>query len=199
MRGLKRAFDILCALLVLSVFLPLLLIIGVLVKLNLGSPIFFKQERIGYKNSKFLMYKFRTMKDLKDNEGNLLDDSKRITKFGKFLRSSSLDELPEFLNVLKGEMSLIGPRPLLIEYLPLYNKEQIKRHDLLPGLTGYAQVNGRNSLSWTERFKLDVWYVENWSFKLDIKIFFLTIFKVLKRDGISAVGEVTMSKFDGVN
>lgn len=199
MKLIKRLFDILFSLLVLIMLSPVFLIVALLVRINLGSPILFTQERIGLDNKSFKMYKFRTMKDGKDKNGNLLPDSKRLTKFGKILRSTSLDELPEFVNILKGDMSLIGPRPLLIEYLSLYNNEQIKRHNVLPGLTGWAQINGRNAISWSEKFKLDVWYVENWSIKLDIKIFLLTIYKVFKRDGISQEGEVTMTKFNGLN
>ena len=142
---------------------------------------------------------FRSMKDGVDKDGNLLPDEMRLTKFGKMLRSTSLDELPELINVLKGDMSLIGPRPLLVDYLPLYNENQIRRHDVLPGLTGWAQINGRNNLSWNEKFNLDVWYVENWSLTLDIKIFFLTIYKVFKRDGINQEGNVTMERFNGFN
>ena len=199
MKLIKRLFDILFSLLVLTMLSPVFLIVALLVRINLGSPILFTQERVGLNNKIFKMYKFRTMKDGKDKNGNLLPDSERLTKFGKILRSTSLDELPEFINILKGDMSIIGPRPLLIEYLPLYSNEQIKRHNVLPGLTGWAQINGRNAISWREKFKLDVWYVENWSIKLDIKIFFLTIYKVFKREGISQEGEVTMTKFNGVN
>ncbi|VYU27001.1 sugar transferase [Clostridium paraputrificum] len=196
---IKRVFDIIvstCGLMLLS---PIIFICSILIKINLGSPIFFTQERIGKDNKKFKMIKFRSMKDGVDKHGNLLPDEVRLTKFGKILRSTSLDELPELINVVRGEMSLIGPRPLLLEYLPLYNESQIKRHDVLPGLTGWAQINGRNSLSWSEKFDLDVWYVDNWSLGLDIKIFFLTIYKVLKREGISQDGQVTMEKFNGFN
>lgn len=199
MNNLKRVLDILfslCALLTLS---PIFLVLYLLIKFKLGSPVIFKQERVGIKNRVFTMYKFRTMNDLKDDKNDLLPDSLRLTKFGKVIRSLSLDELPELLNILKGDMSLIGPRPLLVEYLKLYNGEQIRRHDVLPGLTGLAQISGRNSLKWGEKFKLDVWYVDNWSLKLDIKIFFLTIYKVLKREGISEYGEITVSKFTGLN
>ena len=199
MKLIKRLFDILFSLLVLIILSPVFLIVALLVRINLGSPILFTQERVGLNNKVFKMYKFRTMKDGKDKNGNLLPDSERLTRFGKLLRSTSLDELPEFINILKGDMSLIGPRPLLVEYLPLYSDEQIKRHNVLPGLTGWAQINGRNAISWSEKFKLDVWYVENWSLILDIKIFFLTIYKVFKRDGISQEGEVTMTKFNGLN
>ena len=199
MKLIKRLFDILFSLLVLIMLSPIFLIVALLVRINLGSPILFTQERVGLGNGIFKMYKFRTMKDARDECGNLLPDNKRLTKFGRWLRSTSIDELPEFINILKGDMSLIGPRPLLVEYLALYNGEQIKRHFVLPGLTGWAQVNGRNSISWNEKFKLDVWYVENWSISLDIKIFFLTIYKVLKRDGINQEAKVTMEKFNGLN
>ena len=199
MNKIKRCFDIIFSLMVLIILSPIFLIIAILIKIKLGGPIFFVQERIGMYNRPFNMYKFRTMKDTKDSNGKLLADNERLTKFGKVLRSTSLDELPEFLNILKGEMSLIGPRPLLPEYLPLYIGEQIKRHNVLPGLTGWAQINGRNSISWNEKFKLDVWYVENWSLKLDFKIFFLTIGKVLKREDINQESTVTMEAFNGNN
>lgn len=199
MKLIKRLFDILFSFLVLTMLSPVFLIVALLVRINLGSPILFTQERVGLNNNIFKMYKFRTMKDGKDKNGNLLPDSERLTKFGKILRSTSLDELPEFINILKGDMSLIGPRPLLVEYLPLYNGEQIKRHFVLPGLTGWAQVNGRNSISWSEKFKLDVWYVENWSISLDIKIFFLTIYKVLKRHDIDQNENETCEAFNGNN
>lgn len=196
---IKRIFDLLFSIIVLLLLSPVILIIAILVKLNLGSPILFTQERIGKDNKKFKMYKFRTMKDAIGKDGKQLPDSERLTKFGKILRSTSLDELPELINIVKGEMSLIGPRPLLVEYLPLYNDEQIKRHNMLPGLTGWAQINGRNAISWTEKFKLDVWYVENWSLGLDVKIFFLTVYKVFKREGISGEGQATVAYFDGTN
>ncbi|MGV3026960.1 sugar transferase [Clostridium thermobutyricum] len=196
---IKRIFDLLFSIIVLLLLSPVILIIAILVKLNLGSPILFTQERIGKDNKKFKMYKFRTMKDAMGKDGKQLPDSERLTKFGKILRSTSLDELPELINILKGEMSLIGPRPLLVEYLQLYNEEQIKRHNVLPGLTGWAQINGRNAISWTEKFKLDVWYVENWSLGLDVKIFFLTVYKVFKREGISGEGQATVAYFDGTN
>lgn len=199
MNKIKRSFDIIFSLTVLIMLSPIFLIIAILVKIKLGGPIFFVQERIGMYNRPFKMYKFRTMRDTKDSSGNLLSDNERLTKFGKILRSTSLDELPEFFNILRGEMSLIGPRPLLPEYLPLYSGEQIKRHNVLPGLTGWAQVNGRNSISWTEKFELDVWYVENWSLKLDLKIFFLTIVKVIKREDINQESTVTMEAFNGNN
>ena len=199
MNKIKRSFDIIFSLTVLIMLSPIFLIIAILVKIKLGGPIFFVQERIGMYNRPFKMYKFRTMRDTKDSSGNLLSDDERLTKFGKTLRSTSLDELPEFFNILRGEMSLIGPRPLLPEYLPLYSGEQIKRHNVLPGLTGWAQINGRNSISWTEKFKLDVWYVENWSLKLDLKIFFLTIVKVIKQEDINQESTVTMEAFNGNN
>ena len=199
MNKIKRSFDIIFSLTVLIMLSPIFLIIAILVKIKLGGPIFFVQERIGMYNRPFKMYKFRTMRDTKDSSGNLLSDDERLTKFGKILRSTSLDELPEFFNILRGEMSLIGPRPLLPEYLPLYSGEQIKRHNVLPGLTGWAQINGRNSISWTEKFKLDVWYVENWSLKLDLKIFFLTIVKVIKQEDINQESTVTMEAFNGNN
>lgn len=195
----KRIFDFtasLCGLILLS---PILIVVALLIRLNLGSPIFFTQDRVGKNNKVFKMIKFRSMKDGVDKDGNLLPDEMRLTKFGKILRSTSLDELPELINVLKGDMSLIGPRPLLIDYLPLYNEDQIRRHNVLPGLTGWAQINGRNNLSWNEKFNLDVWYVDNWSIGLDIKIFFLTIYKVFKREGISQDGNVTMERFNGFN
>lgn len=199
MNKIKRSFDIIFSLTVLIMLSPIFLIIAILVKIKLGGHIFFVQERIGMYNRPFKMYKFRTMRNTKDSSGNLLSDNERLTKFGKVLRSTSLDELPEFFNILRGEMSLIGPRPLLPEYLPLYSGEQIKRHNVLPGLTGWAQINGRNSISWTEKFKLDVWYVENWSLKLDLKIFFLTIVKVIKREDINQESTVTMEAFNGNN
>lgn len=199
MNKIKRSFDIIFSLTVLIMLSPIFLIIAILVKIKLGGHIFFVQERIGMYNRPFKMYKFRTMRNTKDSSGNLLSDNERLTKFGKILRSTSLDELPEFFNILRGEMSLIGPRPLLPKYLPLYSGEQIKRHNVLPGLTGWAQINGRNSISWTEKFKLDVWYVENWSLKLDLKIFFLTIVKVIKREDINQESTVTMEAFNGNN
>lgn len=195
----KRIFDFTASLSGLILLSPILIVVALLIRLNLGSPIFFTQDRVGKHNKVFKMIKFRSMKDGVDKDGNLLPDEMRLTRFGKILRSTSLDELPELLNVLKGDMSLIGPRPLLVDYLPLYNESQIRRHNVLPGLTGWAQINGRNSLSWNEKFNLDVWYVDNWSLILDIKIFFLTIYKVFKRDGISQEGNVTMERFNGFN
>lgn len=194
---IKRVFDIAASLLGLLLLSPVIAIIAWQVRRNLGSPVFFRQTRPGLNGKPFQMVKFRTMKDAVDAQGNPLPDSERLTPFGQFLRSSSLDELPELWNVLKGDMSLVGPRPLLMEYLPLYSPEQYRRHEVRPGVTGWAQVNGRNSLSWDEKFKLDVWYVDNRSLWLDIKILFLTVKKVLVRDGISAEGEATMSRFMG--
>ncbi len=196
---IKRLFDIVCALGGLIILSPVLIICTLLIRVNLGSPIFFRQKRIGKDNKEFEMIKFRSMKDAFDKNGNALPDEERMTKLGKVLRSLSLDELPELINILKGDMSLIGPRPLLVQYLPLYNERQIKRHDATPGLTGWAQVNGRNSLSWSEKFELDVWYVENWSLWLDVKIFFMTFYKVFKREGISQEGQATMEFFNGTN
>lgn len=196
---IKRAFDIIASLGGLIVLSPVILVVAILVRINLGSPILFTQDRVGKNNKIFKMMKFRSMKDAKDKNGNLLPDNERLTKFGRILRSTSLDELPELINVLKGDMSLIGPRPLLVEYLPLYSKRQIKRHEVLPGLTGWAQINGRNSISWGEKFELDVYYVENWNLKLDAKIFFLTFYKIFKRDGINQEGESTVEDFDGSN
>jgi lipopolysaccharide/colanic/teichoic acid biosynthesis glycosyltransferase len=172
-------------------------IIGLLVRIKLGSPVIFKQERPGLNEKIFTMYKFRSMTDEKDENGKLLPDSTRLTTFGRILRSTSLDELPELFNVLKGDMSLVGPRPLLPEYVPLYNKQQRKRLSVLPGITGWAQVNGRNALTWEEKFKLDTWYVENWNLILDLKIIAKTIQAIIKREGISAQGEATMPRFTG--
>lgn len=194
---LKRIFDILASAIGLLLLSPFIAIIAWQIKRKLGSPVLFRQQRPGLNGKAFTMVKFRTMRDAIDKNGNPLPDSERITAFGNFLRSTSLDELPELWNVLKGEMSLVGPRPLLMEYLPLYNQEQMRRHEARPGVTGWAQINGRNAISWEEKFKLDVWYVDNQSFWLDIKILFLTVKKVFIRDGISAEGEATMSKFTG--
>ncbi len=194
---IKRLIDIFVSLFLLIILSPLLIIISLIIFITMGPPVIFKQERPGFKGKPFTIYKFRTMTNEKDEYGNLLPDEKRLTKIGKFLRSTSLDELPELFNVLKGDMSLVGPRPLLMEYLNYYTEEQMRRHDVKPGITGWAQVNGRNSLSWEEKFKLDVWYVDNWSLWLDFKILFLTLIKVLKREGISAEGYATMPKFTG--
>lgn len=196
---IKRLFDIVasgCALILLA---PVIAVVAWQVRCRLGSPVLFRQVRPGLKGKPFEMIKFRTMRDAVDESGNPLPDSERMTPFGSFLRSSSLDELPELWNVLRGDMSLVGPRPLLMEYLPLYSPEQYRRHELRPGVTGWAQINGRNALSWADKFKLDVWYVDNQSFWLDLKIIFLTVKKVLVRDGINADGEATMAKFTGKN
>ena len=194
---LKRAFDIAASTSALVLLSPVLAITAYKVKKELGSPVLFRQTRPGLHGKPFEMIKFRTMKDATDKAGNALPDSERLTEFGKKLRASSLDELPELWNVLKGDMSLVGPRPLLMEYLPLYSAEQAKRHNVRPGVTGYAQVNGRNSLSWEDKFKLDTWYVEHQSFLLDLKILLKTVKKVIIKDGISAEGEATMTKFTG--
>lgn len=199
MKIIKRLIDIIISLSGLIILSPVILLLIILVYFKLGSPVFFVQERVGKNNKVFKMIKFRTMKDIKDKNGEVLSDEERLTSFGEMLRSLSLDELPELINIIKGDMSIVGPRPLLKEYLPLYSDEQIRRHNVLPGLTGWAQINGRNAISWTEKFKLDIWYVENWSLLLDIKIFFLTILKVIKREGISQEGNATMEKFDGKN
>jgi lipopolysaccharide/colanic/teichoic acid biosynthesis glycosyltransferase len=194
---MKRIFDIVISILMFLLLSFPLTILAWKVRLKLGSPVFFTQTRPGLNGQLFKMVKFRTMTDNRSQDGTLLSDAERLTPFGRWLRASSLDELPELWNVLRGEMSLVGPRPLLMEYLPLYTTEQAPRHDLRPGVTGWAQVNGRNAISWEEKFKLDVWYVNNQSFCLDIKILWLTVKKVLTRDGISAEGEATMSKFTG--
>lgn len=193
---LKNVFDVTVASLLLIIFFPLLLFMYVLIYFFLGSPVFFKQTRPGLNAKPFNIYKFRTMLDIKNKNGVLLSDEERLTKFGKLLRSSSLDELPELLNVIKGDMSLVGPRPLLMEYLPYYSKMQQKRHDLKPGMTGWAQINGRNAISWEKKFELDVWYVTHCSFMLDIKILLLTFIKIIKREGINAKDHATMSRFD---
>ena len=194
---LKRVLDIIIASIALILLSPLYFIIARKVKKNLGSPVLFRQVRPGLNGEPFEMIKFRTMKDAADAQGNPLPDSERLTPFGKMLRSSSLDEMPELWNVIKGDMSVVGPRPLLMEYLPLYNTEQAKRHNVRPGMTGHAQVNGRNAIGWEEKFKLDTWYVEHQSTLLDFKIMFKTVHKVIAKDDISAEGEVTMTKFTG--
>ncbi len=194
---MKRFFDVGCSAAALILFFPVLLLLMLLIRLKLGAPVFFCQVRPGRYGRPFTMIKFRTMRDLLGPDGLPLPDAVRMTAFGSFLRASSLDELPELWNVLRGQMSLVGPRPLLMEYLPLYSPEQARRHDVLPGITGWAQVNGRNALTWDEKFELDVWYVDNRSFRLDLKILLLTVKKVLVRDGIAASGDVTMPKFTG--
>lgn len=196
---IKRVLEFIIALIGLILASPILLVVAILVKTKLGSPILFRQQRVGLNGEIFEMVKFRTMKDATDSEGNPLPDEERLTKFGQLLRKTSLDELPELWNVLKGEMSLVGPRPLLVEYLPLYSKEQMKRHHVRPGITGYAQVNGRNNISWTKKFELDVYYVENFSLWLDVKILFRTVAKVLGQADINQEGNVTMEKFNGMN
>jgi lipopolysaccharide/colanic/teichoic acid biosynthesis glycosyltransferase len=192
-----RVFDILAAAFALVLLSPVMFILALLVRSKLGSPVLFCQMRPGLRGKPFAMLKFRTMTDQMDANGDLLPDGERLTSFGRWLRSTSLDELPELWNVLKGDMSLVGPRPLLMEYLPLYSPEQARRHEVRPGITGWAQINGRNAISWEEKFELDVWYVDNRTFWLDIKILWLTVKKVLVRDGISAGGEATMPKFKG--
>ncbi len=193
----KRIFDLFFAALGLTILSPLIILTGIMVYVFLGTPILFRQSRPGYQGRPFFIYKFRTMTTAPDSTGNLLPDSERLTRFGRFLRNLSLDELPELFNILRGEMSFVGPRPLLMEYLPLYSAEQAHRHDVVPGLTGWAQVNGRNALTWDDKFKLDLWYVDHWSFWLDIKILFMTLWKVFKREGISQPGQATMDRFRG--
>ncbi|MGB4581277.1 MAG: sugar transferase [Coriobacteriia bacterium] len=194
---MKRAGDILISLLALIVLDPLMLLVSVVVRLSLGAPVVFAQDRPGLHGRVFRLYKFRTMTAARDSSGELLRDEQRLTRFGRFLRSTSLDELPEFWNVLKGDMSLVGPRPLLVEYLDRYTPEQARRHEVRPGITGLAQVSGRNELPWEERFKLDVWYVDNHSFWLDVKILAMTVWKAIAREGISSRGHATMSEFLG--
>ncbi|MBI2759639.1 MAG: sugar transferase [Chloroflexi bacterium] len=193
----KRIFDLLAASLGLIVISPIIFLIAILVRVFLGTPILFRQQRPGFKGRPFYIYKFRTMTDARGPDGNLLPDSARLTRFGRFLRSLSLDEFPELFNILRGEMSLVGPRPLLMEYLPLYSPEQMRRHDAHPGLTGWAQINGRNAIDWPTRFALDVWYVDHWSFWLDIKILFLSLWKVIRREGVSQPGQATTEYFTG--
>lgn len=193
----KRILDFFIGLLGIVLLSPVFLITAILVRTKLGSPVIFKQKRPGYKGKIFTLYKFRTMTDARDENGELLPDEVRLTSFGKTLRATSLDELPELFNLLNGSLSLVGPRPLLVQYLPLYNERQKHRHDVRPGLTGYAQVNGRNALTWEEKFEKDIYYVEHISFWLDVKIFFQTIKTVLKRDGISSSDSVTMTVFTG--
>lgn len=196
-RFFKRALDILCAGAVLLLFWWVYAILAVLVRCKLGSPVLFTQDRPGKDGKIFRLYKFRTMTDRRDEEGRLLPDEVRLTKFGRLLRATSLDELPELFNILRGEMSLVGPRPLLVKYLPLYNERQARRHEVTPGLTGWAQVNGRNAIGWEEKFELDVWYVDHISFRLDAKILFMTVAKVFRREGISSETSATMEEFKG--
>lgn len=194
---MKRLFDLAFSSIGLIVFGPIMLLLVVLIKLKIGTPIFFKQQRPGRHGKPFILYKFRTMTNARNEMGELLPDYLRLTTFGKFLRKLSLDELPQLYNVLKGDMSFVGPRPLLMDYLPLYTKEQAKRHLVKPGITGWAQVNGRNALTWDEKFKLDVWYVKNHTLLLDLKILLLTVKKVVKSDGINNAGHATMPVFEG--
>jgi lipopolysaccharide/colanic/teichoic acid biosynthesis glycosyltransferase len=193
----KRIFDYLLILIFSPVLVPILALIALIVAVRLGRPVIFRQERAGFRGRPFTIYKFRSMSDARDKRGNLLPDEKRLTRFGKFLRASSMDELPELWNVLKGEMSIIGPRPLLVSYLERYNPEQARRHDVLPGISGWAQVNGRNNVSWEIKFELDVWYVDNWSLWLDIIILFKTAAKVITREGINQPGNATAQEFTG--
>lgn len=194
---IKRLLDIVLSILALVVLSPVLLVLAILVRIKLGSPVIFRQPRPGKNGKIFNLYKFRTMTDARDENGELLPDETRLTLFGKWLRSTSLDELPELLCILKGDMSFVGPRPLLVKYLPLYNEEQSRRHDVRPGLTGWAQVNGRNTLTWEEKFRHDIWYVENISFLVDIRIIFMTVRKVFRREGISSETATTMEEFTG--
>lgn len=194
---MKRLFDLLVSLTMLLLLSPLIAVLFVLVRNKLGAPVLFKQERPGLRGKPFYLYKFRSMTDARDSEGNLLPDAVRLTPFGKILRKYSLDELPQLVNVIKGDLSLVGPRPLLMDYLPLYTEEQAKRHLVRPGITGWAQVNGRNAISWEDKFKFDVWYVENQSLALDLKIMMLTFYKVFKSEGVSQDNHATMEKFRG--
>lgn len=194
---MKRFMDLTISVALLLAFTPAILLIGGLVRRSVGWPVIFSQLRPGKNGRPFRMHKFRTMTNATSDMGELLPDEHRLTRFGRFLRSSSLDELPELWNVVRGDMSLVGPRPLLVEYLPLYSPEQARRHEVLPGITGWAQVNGRNAISWEEKLKLDVWYVDNRSIWLDVRILLMTVWRVLKRDGISAPGEATAAKFTG--
>lgn len=194
---MKRTFDFIVSAVMLVLFAPALLVLALLIRFKLGSPVLFRQVRPGFHEQPFTLLKFRSMREALDANGNPLPDEQRITSFGRMLRSSSLDELPSLWNVLKGEMSLVGPRPMLMEYLPLYNDRQRRRHDVLPGITGWAQVNGRNNISWQRKFQLDVWYVEHRGFLLDMKILFLTVLKVFEREGIAKEGFATTDRFMG--
>jgi lipopolysaccharide/colanic/teichoic acid biosynthesis glycosyltransferase len=196
---LKRLLDLVISVPALIILSPILLLLVCIVRLKLGSPVFFQQVRPGLHGAPFTMYKFRTMTDARDADGSLLSDEQRLTSFGRFLRSTSLDELPELLNVVTGDMSLVGPRPLLMRYLDRYTPEQARRHEVKPGLTGWAQVNGRNAISWEEKFELDVWYVDNRSLWLDIRIIFLTLLQTVRQDGISQEGHATMEEFMGAD
>lgn len=194
---MKRLIDFFTALIMLALLSPLLLLLAALIRLTLGTPVLFRQERPGLHAQPFLMYKFRTMTDARDRQGQLLTDEARLTRLGRFLRTTSLDELPELINVLRGDMSLVGPRPLLMEYLPLYTTEQARRHEVKPGITGWAQINGRNAVDWEERFRLDVWYVDHRSLGLDLRILLRTFRQILSRRGVSAAGHATMPRFTG--
>lgn len=198
-RFCKRGLDILISGMGLLTLSPLLLGLAILIRWRLGAPVLFRQTRPGWRGKLFTVIKFRSMREATDAEGNPLPDAQRLTGLGKFLRAASLDELPQLWNVLKGDLSLVGPRPLLVEYLPLYNSEQARRHEVKPGITGWAQINGRNAISWEERFALDMWYVEHWTFWLDLRILLLTGLRVIQRKGISQTGQVTMEKFHGTN
>jgi len=193
----KRIFDFTIALIALIILSPILLLTAILVRVFIGTPILFKQQRPGYMGRPFFVYKFRSMTNRLTPNGSLLPDAERLTRFGSFLRSLSLDELPELFNILRGDMSFVGPRPLLMEYLPLYSPRQMRRHDVVPGLTGWAQVNGRNAIDWPTRFNMDIWYVDNWSFWLDIKIIFMTVWKVISREGVNQDGQSTVEYFKG--
>lgn len=192
----KRLFDVAASITILFILSPVIILLCILIRIFMGSPIFFKQSRPGLHEQPFYVYKFRTMLNAKNTAGHLLSDEDRLTPFGRLLRSSSLDELPELINVIKGDMSLVGPRPLLMEYLPYYSEEQRLRHSIRPGITGWAQINGRNTLSWKKKFEFDIDYVKHATFSVDIKILFLTIIKIIKREGISAAGHATMTRFD---
>lgn len=196
-RFIKRGFDLLLSGFGLIILSPILIILSSLVLLSLGRPIFFRQVRPGLGGKPFKILKFRTMIEKTDESGRLLPDAERLTRLGKFLRASSLDELPELINVLRGEMSFVGPRPLLMQYLERYTQEQARRHEVLPGITGWAQINGRNALTWEDKFRLDVWYVDNWSVGLDLKIIFLTLWKTIKQEGINQPGQATAEEFMG--
>lgn len=198
-RAVKRLLDLLIALPALFLLSPLLLLLAVLIRLTMGPPVLFRQSRPGYQEKIFTFYKFRTMTQDRDAQGNLLPDADRLTALGRLLRSWSLDELPQLFNVITGDLSLVGPRPLLVEYLPRYSPEQRRRHEVKPGITGWAQINGRNAISWEEKFKLDVWYVDHWSLGLDLKILLMTAWKVITREGISQEGQATMEYFLGSN
>jgi sugar transferase EpsL len=193
----KRIFDLIATVLGLLLLSPIIILIALLVRIFLGTPILFRQQRSGFRGRPFYIYKFRSMTEARDINGNLLPDSARLTGFGRSLRLLSLDELPELFNILRGDMSMVGPRPLIMEYLPLYSPEQMRRHDVHPGLTGWAQVNGRNAIDWPTRFALDVWYVDHWSFWLDLKIFFMTLWKVIKRENVNQPGHATIEHFAG--